>query len=250
MLEINNLSFSYDKTPVLRHLSITIEQGQYFALAGMNGVGKTTLIKLVLDLIRAPARNSILINGISSQKISSRGQLVFLPEKFKVNSYVTAHDYFKLIAGVYHQKLDVNRIKYLCRKLDFPVDKLKQPANRYSKGMLQKIGLIGCLMLDVSYLILDEPLSGLDPKARIQVKNLLLEERQRGPKTLLYSTHMLSDVDELCDAFGILHQGKLQFIGTPGECMSLFNSDNLERAFITCIERVDQESAEHNDASP
>ena len=110
--------------------------------------------------------------------------------------------------------LDTNTAFSLAEKLDFPVVRLKSKIGSYSKGMVQKLGLISSFIRDRDLLILDEPLSGLDPSARFHFKNLLLEEKQKG-RTILYSTHLLSDAEEICDQFGILHQGEMKYIGTP-----------------------------------
>ena len=122
----------------------------------------------------------------------------------------------------------------LAEKLDFPVDRLKSKIGSYSKGMVQKLGLISCFILDRALLILDEPLSGLDPSARFHFKQLLLEEKQND-RTILYSTHMLADAEEICDQFGILHQGQMKFIGTPADCIHKYEADTLEQAYMQCI---------------
>lgn len=236
MLNIQNLTFSYSDSPVLGTLSLSIEDNHYFALAGINGAGKTTLIKLILDLLRSPNKQDILIDGISSWQVISRNDVIYLPEKFRLDANVSALEYFKLLSGVYKKVFNKERIIRLCEELDFPQAKLVEKSSLYSKGMLQKIGLIGCLFMDFKLLILDEPLSGLDPKARLQIKKLLTQEKANN-RTILYSTHMLADVHELCDSFGILHNGSLQFIGTPLECLSRFNAETLEEAYMKCIDQ-------------
>ncbi len=236
MIKIDKLQFSYNSHSVLNSLSLLIEKNHYFALAGLNGAGKTTLIRLIVDLLRSPNKSDIQINGLSSWRVDSRKSLIYLPEKFKLSSNTTALEYFKLLSGVYRQNLDRKKLEFLCGQLDFPVDSLAKRSATYSKGMLQKVGLMGCFILDLPIMLLDEPLSGLDPKARLQVKKLLLEEKKKTSKTLFYSTHMLSDVDELCDSFGILHNGSLKFLGTPMDCLSTYESDTLEQAYMKCIE--------------
>ncbi len=236
MININNLCFSYSNQPVLDGISLSIQDNQYFALAGLNGAGKTTLIKLILDLLKAPGQEDILIGGLSSWDVSCRKQLIYLPEKFTLSPNVSALDYLSLLAGIYQQQLHLDSVYRFIELLDFPEKYLKEGAGKYSKGMMQKIGLIGCLCIEVPLLLLDEPLSGLDPKARLQIKKLLLAEKEKN-RTLLYSTHMLADVEELCDSFGILHKGDLQFIGTPEKCRSSYGGETLEQAYINCIDQ-------------
>lgn len=235
MLTIDQLKFSYGRQDVLNDLSLSIRENHYFALAGLNGSGKTTLIKLILDLLRSSARDTIQLNGVSSWDVDSRKELIYLPEKFNLKPHTTAWDYFKLLAGVYRQKLNKNKVLELCADLNFAEHKLSEKSVNYSKGMMQKVGLIGCLILEVRFLLFDEPFSGLDPKARFQIKKILLDENKNSPKTMLYSTHMLADVEDLCDSFGILHQGRLQFNGTPRQCISSYKAESLEQAFLACV---------------
>ena len=103
--------------------------------------------------------------------------------------------------------------------------------------MKQKLGLISCFMLETPLIILDEPLTGLDPKARFLFKKLLSDERANG-RTIFYSTHMLADAEEICDRFGILHDGSIVFEGTPEECISNFQANSLEKAYMSCISQT------------
>ena len=100
--------------------------------------------------------------------------------------------------------------------------------------MIQKLGLISCFMLERKLLILDEPLSGLDPSARYHFKQLLRDEKPKA-RTIFYSTHMLADAEDICDQFGILHEGSMRFVGTPDECRQKYQADTLELAYMNCI---------------
>ena len=238
MIKINNLQYSYFKKRVLNGITLEIPENHFMALAGLNGAGKTTLFKLVLDLLRTPERNNILIGGLSSWELGSRKTLLYLPEKFRLNAQVSAMNYFKFLSGIYRQELNIDKVYQLCRTLNFPEKRLTDASRTYSKGMLQKVGLMGCFVLDYKFILLDEPLSGLDPKARLHTKELMLEVKSELNKTLLFSTHMLSDVDEICDIFSVLHDGDVRFQGSPSDCKSLYQSRTLENAFIRCIENV------------
>ena len=234
VLSLSNLSYSISGVDILRTLNFEIPANSYFAIAGVNGAGKSTLIKLILDLIRPTSSSEIKIFGQQNQITGCRDRLAYLPEKFDVKKTVSGWQYLNFVTSIYKMALEKNSACSLAEKLDFPVDRLKSKIGSYSKGMVQKLGLISCFILDRELLILDEPLSGLDPRARFYFKNLLLEEKQKG-RTMLYSTHMLADAEEICDQFGILHQGELKYIGTPNDCMQNYAADTLEQAYMQCI---------------
>jgi len=234
MLQVQNLSYSINKSNILGNLSLTIADAHYYALAGENGAGKSTLIKIVLDLIRNNITGTISIAGFEHQSINARRQLVYLPEKFDLKKDVTGWQYLEFIFGVFQQSVDREKVLQLCGQLSLDDSRLKHKTNHYSKGMKQKLGLISCFMLDNPLIILDEPLSGLDPKARFLFKQLLESEREN-KRTIFYSTHMLADAEEICDQFGILHQGRIIFDGTPQQCLKQFNETTLEKAYMKCI---------------
>ena len=234
MISIQHLSYSIKEKHILKELTLSVEQGQYFALAGVNGAGKSTLIKLILDLLRTPAKDRVTIQGVSSWQVNSRQMLSYLPEKFYVNKAVTGQQYLDFIFSVNRLNKQQQTILELVEQLDFPQEALSKNVNSYSKGMMQKLGLISNFMLNKPLMILDEPLSGLDPKARFLLKELLLKQKQRG-LTLFYSTHMLADAEELCDQFAILHDGVFKFVGTPEACKQQYQQPTLESAYMHCI---------------
>ena len=233
-ISLCNLSYSISGIDILRGLDLEIPDQSYFAIAGINGAGKSTMIKLILDLIRPTAGSEIKIFDQHNRATDCRNQLAYLPEKFDVKKGVSGWQYLEFVSSIYRNKLDRNRVRELAEKLDFPVDRLKSKIGSYSKGMVQKLGLVSCFILDRKLLILDEPLSGLDPRARFHFKNLLIEERHK-KQTILYSTHMLADAEEICDQFGILHEGEMKFVGTPADCLQNFEADTLEQAYMQCI---------------
>ena len=233
-LNLSNISYSVAGQDILKQLSLVVEGGQYYAIAGINGAGKSTLIKLVLDLIRPRAGGRISVLGFDNTDPRCREQLVYLPEKFDVKKNISARQYLEFIAAVYHHKIDRNRVDELAERLDFPPDRLDTRIAGYSKGMVQKLGLLSCFMLERPLVILDEPLSGLDPRARFHFKELMQSLRSRA-HTVLYSTHMLSDAEELCDCFGILHDGEMKYQGTPADCRERYRATSLETAYMACI---------------
>jgi len=234
MIKLNELSYAIKEKSILKNICYRIKPQEYFALAGVNGAGKSTLIKLVLDLLRTADKSMIEINGASSWEVSSRNLLSYLPEKFQVNKSVSGMQYCRFVFGMYQQKMDVDVVYQLCQQLDFKADDLDKNVNTYSKGMMQKLGLMSNFMLNKPLMILDEPLSGLDPKARFCLKELLKEKKKEG-LTLFYSTHMLADAEDVCDQFGILDEGVLKFVGTPQECMGLYQAETLESAYMACV---------------
>ena len=238
MISISNLSYQVAGLQVLDNLNLNIESGKFYALAGENGAGKSTLIKIVLDLIRNVEQGEVMINGQDHRQLAARKQLTYLPEKFDIKKGVTGWQYVSFIFGMYRQALDKDRVLSLSEQLSLDPARLEDKTNSYSKGMKQKLGLISCFMLDKPLIILDEPLSGLDPKARYYFKQLLESERNNN-RTVFYSTHMLADAEEICDQFGILHHGRIVFDGTPQQCLQQFQAETLEQAYMQCISALD-----------
>jgi ABC-2 type transport system ATP-binding protein len=233
-LEISNISYSIAGLEVLKTLDLEVTEQQYYAIAGVNGAGKSTLIKLILDLIRPAPGGGIQIFGANNRDRHCRDQLAYLPEKFDVKKNVTGRQYLDFIASVYRLNLGSDKFAELAERLDFPPDRLDSRVGGYSKGMVQKLGLLSCFMLERRLIILDEPLSGLDPRARYHFKELMRAEKTAG-RTVLYSTHLLADAEDLCDRFGILHDGEMKYQGTPADCMQRYQSTTLEQAYMTCI---------------
>jgi len=233
-LSVSSLSYSVAGLDILKTLSLEVSEHHYYAIAGVNGAGKSTLIKLVLDLIRPRPGASIRIFGADNRDLQCRDQLAYLPENFDVKKNISGRQYLDFIAAVYHQKLSRNEISELAERLDFPPDRLDTRVAGYSKGMVQKLGLLSCFMLERRLLILDEPLSGLDPRARYYFKQLMLAEKKSG-RTVLYSTHLLADAEDLCDRFGILHAGEMKYQGTPADCLQRYRAGSLEQAYMECI---------------
>ena len=234
VLRLSNISYSVAGLEVLKALDLDLTEQQYYAIAGVNGAGKSTLIKLILDLIRPAPGGEIQIFGAANRDRHCRDQLAYLPEKFDVKKNITGRQYLNFIAAVYKQSIGRTAIAGLAERLDFPPDRLDTRVGGYSKGMVQKLGLVSCFMLDRKLIILDEPLSGLDPRARFRFKELLREERSR-QRTILYSTHLLADAEDLCDQFGILHDGEMKYQGTPADCMQRYQAETLEQAYMKCI---------------
>ncbi len=232
-LSIEGIHKFYGSNHVLNDISFDLKPGEIFGLVGLNGAGKTTLIKILLDLADADAGNARIF-GESTSKVKARERLSYLPEKFSPSRYLKGFEYLSLALSYYGKKLDKDAARKLAADLDLNPDVLSGKVGGYSKGMGQKLGLIGAFMVDQPFLILDEPMSGLDPRARIALKEVMLRARGEG-KTLFFSSHILSDIDEICDRIGIIHDSKLVYLGTAAEFKPTFGENSLERAFLKAI---------------
>ncbi|MET0155790.1 MAG: ABC transporter ATP-binding protein [Rickettsiales bacterium] len=232
-LTISGVHKRYGKKPVLRDVGFSVEKGEAFGLIGLNGAGKTTLIKIMLDLCDPDAGAATLF-GEPATRWRSRRNLAYLPEHFRPGQQLKGKEFLSLQLSFYGKKYDAERAESYCDRLDLPRDALYRRTAKYSKGMGQKLGLVAAFMCDVPLLVLDEPMSGLDPKARMLLKKLLLESKAKG-KTIFFSSHILSDVAEICDRIAVLHNGSVVFCGTPGECVSSYAGSDLEDAFMNAI---------------
>ncbi|MBN67038.1 MAG: hypothetical protein CMM94_05670 [Rickettsiales bacterium] len=233
-LDVHNVSKSFGDKQVLDDVSLSLKPGEIFGLIGLNGVGKTTLIKIILDLAKADAGDTHIF-GRSSQEVKSRSAISYLPEKFQPSRYLKGREYLSLALSYYGRKLDIEQAKQAAEALDLEPAALDRKVGSYSKGMGQKLGLLGAFLIDQPFLILDEPMSGLDPSARIKLKDMMLRMKAEG-KTLFFSSHILADIDEICDRIGVIHDAKLLFVGTPGEFKPAYNEEALEKAFLQAIQ--------------
>ena len=233
-LHVHAVHKAFSGRTVLDNVEFSLQQGEIFGLIGLNGAGKTTLIKIILDLINADAGN-IEIFGISAKNIAARRKLSYLPEKFQPSRYLCGTEYLDLALSYYGKKIDNAAAREMATAMDLDPNVLQARVGSYSKGMGQKLGLAGAFLVDAPLLVLDEPMSGLDPHARIKLKEQLLSSRKAG-KTIFFSSHILSDIDEICDRIGVIHDGKLFFIGTPEAFKQRYNQSSLERAFLDAIQ--------------
>ena len=214
-VEFCSVRKSYGRHEIFRDLSFSVGQGRFFALVGDNGAGKTTCIKSLLDFVGIDS-GRIAVFGASHRETSAREPLAFVPERFLPPYYLTGWDF---------------------------LEALGRPAREFSKGMGQKLGLCASFLRRKPLLVLDEPMDGLDPRARLLVKNHLKSLRDNGT-TIFFSTHTLSDVEELCDEIGILHRGQLRFLGSLPQCREMFREPTIEAAFLRCIDEHDANLAD------
>ena len=199
----------------VNNISFNIEGGEIFGLVGPNGAGKTTTMRMLVTLLK-PDHGEILVGGYSIRKNANdvRRQIGFMPDSFGVYGDMTVQEYLDFFGACYkihpqqraHLITDLLDLVDLGHRRDDMVDTL-------STGLKQRLGLARVLIHDPSILVLDEPASGLDPRARVEIRELLLEVARLG-KTILFSSHILADVGELCTRVGIIEDGKLAALGT------------------------------------
>jgi ABC-2 type transport system ATP-binding protein len=201
-------------------LTLRIETGEVFGLLGPNGAGKTTAIKLLLGLI-FPTSGTAQILGRPISDVRMHREIGYLPEQPYFYDYLTAHELLDYFAR-FHDLTATDRrerVDRLLRKVGLESAR-KIQLRKYSKGMLQRVGLAQAIVHDPKLVILDEPMSGLDPVGRREVRDIILEMKGRGT-TVLFSTHILTDAEMLCDRVGVLAAGKLRGVGAPGEALGV-----------------------------
>ncbi len=232
-LQIKEISKEFSDKKVLDKVSFEVNENEIFGFIGLNGQGKTTLIKIILDLLDQD-HGEATIFSVSRVLPESRKKVCYLPEKFQPSIHQTGKEFVKFVLGFYDKPFNENRAKEICSNLDLDFNVLKQKVAKYSKGMTQKLGLLATFLSEAELVILDEPMSGLDPKARIALKRELKAYRNLG-KTIFFSSHILSDMDEICDSIAVLNDSKIVYKGSPNDFKKLHKKDNLDEAFLTEI---------------
>ena len=207
---------SLHKYWILRDLSFEVREGEIFGFIGTNGAGKTTTIKLVLGLL-FPDKGTIRLCGEDPSRPEARRRVGFLPENPYFHDYLTGFEFLDFHARLhgFRQPERRKRVLDLLERVGLH-NRADRALRLYSKGMLQRIGLAQALLHDPDVVILDEPMSGLDPIGRREVRDLILELKRRG-RTVFFSTHILSDTETICDRVGMLVRGRLAALGSVEE---------------------------------
>jgi ABC-2 type transport system ATP-binding protein len=237
-LRFTGVAKNYGHTAALHDVSFEVASGEFFGLVGVNGAGKTTLLKCLLDFCDTDG-GSIEVFGISHRLTAARRRLAFLPERFNPPYYLTGEDFIKYVLAMQQRGHDRSEAERMLCTLDLDLAALNLPVRTYSKGMTQKLGLAACFLSGKDLYVFDEPTSGLDPKARALLKSKLRELKQKA-RTVFFTSHALADVAEVCDRMAVMHAGRLRFAGTPAQLCRRFASDDLEQAFLRCIEAEPQ----------
>ncbi len=204
----------------LDRLTLQVEEGEIFGFLGPNGAGKTTTLKLLMGLI-FPTAGSARIRGRSIEDIAMHSEIGYLPEHPYFYDYLTARellDYYARFSD-YSAAERSARVETFLKRVGLASSGNVQ-LRKFSKGMLQRVGIAQAILHDPKVVFLDEPMSGLDPVGRREVRDIILELKQQG-KTIFFSTHILSDAEMLCDRVGVLVDGKLQGVGSPREIVAV-----------------------------
>ncbi|MGI8837623.1 MAG: ABC transporter ATP-binding protein [Pyrinomonadaceae bacterium] len=236
VVEIDNLSKDYElgfvrkrKVRALDGLSLTVNQGEIFGFLGANGAGKTTTLKLLMRLT-FPTGGSARILGHDIADVSMHSRIGYLPENPYFYDYLTALEFLNFCGQIFglSQLARNQRAKELLKRVGLDESKWNTQLRKFSKGMLQRIGLAQALVNDPEVVFLDEPMSGLDPIGRRQVRDLIAALKQDG-KTVFMCSHILSDIEILCDRIAILKRGRLSHLGYLNELQeSAIDRNQLE----------------------
>ncbi|MGB6670102.1 MAG: ABC transporter ATP-binding protein [Candidatus Acidiferrum sp.] len=235
-IEIENLTKDYPfgflhlkKKRSLEGLTMQVESGEVFGFLGPNGAGKSTTIKLLVGLI-FPQAGTARILGKPITDIAMHCNIGYLPEQPYFYDYLTAAEVLDYFAR-FHDLTAVDRKERVARMLKKVGLETagKIQLRKYSKGMLQRVGLAQAILHEPQVVILDEPMSGLDPIGRREVRDIILELKRDG-RTVMFSTHILSDAEMLCDRVGVIVGGKLRGVGAPGEIVGM-KAEGMEILF-------------------
>lgn len=230
--------FGLGRRKVLHGISMSIQDGEVFGFIGPNGAGKSTLINTIMGFIR-PDAGEVLIHGMSPLQPESRRHIGYLPEGPRFYEKLTAAEL--LLFGGRSSGMTRSQVKQAIGPLLERLEILHvkdRPISTYSKGMKQRIGLALAMIHDPSTLILDEPMSGLDPIGRNLLKEIILDLKSR-KKTIFFSTHILNDVETLCDRIGLIHKGQMLYNGSIQD----FGSDDgdIEARFVALIDQTEED---------
>ncbi len=204
----------------LKDCSLTVYEGETFGLLGPNGAGKTTLLKTLLGIVRPTSGKATLLGRPIGDR-SIKQKIGYLPENPYFYDFLTGWEFLDFVGGVFQIPSSVRqkRIKELLELVGLAQSAAKKKQMRqYSKGMLQRIGIAQAIINDPELVFLDEPMSGLDPLGRYQVREIVLSLKEQG-KTIFFNSHVLSDVEQICDRISILARGELLCIGSLDEIL-------------------------------
>lgn len=232
-IHIEGLHKRYGRLVALEGVDLAVAPGEAFGLVGANGAGKTTLIKCLLDLC-AYQKGTVRIFGHAARLPRSRQRLAYVPERFMPPYYLRAREFLELLARAFGLRYAPERAQGMLSALELDPGVLERPVRSLSKGMTQKLGLAASFLLERDLYVLDEPMSGLDPAARVAVKSVLRRLAAQG-RTLVFTSHVLADVEELCTCIAVLEKGRVRWRGPAHALCEKYGEPRLEQAFMRCI---------------
>lgn len=240
IVEIENLTKDYEigfwrkrKVRALDGLSLSVEAGEIFGFLGANGAGKTTTLKLLMRLT-FPTAGKARILGSDIDNVAMHQRIGYLPENPYFYDYLTAREFLEYCAELFGQPriLRKQQAEDLLSRVHLDEKRWNTQLRKFSKGMLQRVGLAQALINDPEIVFLDEPMSGLDPIGRREVRDLIASLRQTG-KTVFMCSHILSDIEVLCDRVAILKKGKLAHLGLLNDLRQQRGDTNLVEIVVT-----------------
>ncbi|HFU4533208.1 TPA: ABC transporter ATP-binding protein [Streptococcus suis] len=244
-MQFNHVTKAYGDTLALDDLDLTIESGEIFGLIGHNGAGKTTTISLLTSIIEA-SQGTITVDGLQLEENRDevKKRIAYVPDSPDIFLHLTAFEYWHFMGNVYGVDKETvdQRIGKLATLFDMTARQF-EPIDSFSHGMRQKTIIIGALIPNPDIWILDEPLTGLDPQASFDLKQMM-KDHAKGGKTVLFSTHVLSVAEQLCDRIGILRKGRLIFVGSLEELKSHYPDKDLETIYLELAGRQQEVGGE------
>ncbi|MDE5083744.1 MAG: ABC transporter ATP-binding protein [Trichodesmium sp. St18_bin1] len=213
------------KIESLKNCNLTVYRGETFGLLGQNGAGKTTLLKTLLGIVRPTSGAGILLGQPIGDR-SVKEKIGYLPENPYFYDYLTGWEFLEFVAGLFEisKSIQKQRISELLDLVGLSKSTaIRKQLRQYSKGMLQRVGMAQALINDPELVFLDEPMSGLDPMGRYQIREIIVSLKEQG-KTIFFNSHVLSDVEKICDRIAILVEGELICIGTLDEILGTHNT--------------------------
>ncbi|MGQ9665313.1 MAG: ABC transporter ATP-binding protein [bacterium] len=237
VLIISNLSKRFNGVWAVKNLSLELKRGEIFVLLGPNGAGKTTTLKLIAGLLN-PDTGYISLNGVDIKKepVKYKSMLGYIPDEPFIYNKLTGREFINFVAGIF----GVPREKYekilpeLLKRFEIG-DWIDAPSETYSHGMKQKVIICQLLIHNPIFVLIDEPLVGLDPKISKNVREIFTELANQG-KTMLISTHTLSFAQQIAHRIGIISKGELKFVGTPEELMHITGREDIEDIYLKITE--------------
>ena len=240
MIEIKNVSKSYVKgKKSVDNLNLDIKDGEIFGFLGPNGAGKTTTIRMITGILDID-EGDILIDGMSikTSPLEAKKKFGFVPDSPDMFLKLKGIEYLNFMADIYEisKEKRLKKIEEITKKFEI-YDDLNNQIQSYSHGMRQKIVICGALLSEPKNWILDEPMTGLDPKSSFDLKEMMKTHAKSG-KTVFFSTHVLEVAEKLCDRVGIINNGKLVFVGTFEQLKERFKEEGtLEELFLEITEK-------------